>query len=135
MFMLPLFALLQQIMEPIPFFLHFFFLQKSLHSGDFNCYHSLSDSKDTSDPRGMKYLIGSSLLTSYPSMSLTYLHFSIAPLSVVPPLTSPLLSSLAFSCSWVVLHDLSSDHLLTIPLSPVFRLNERPSYFNYQKAL
>ena len=46
-------------------------------------------------------------------------------------------STLAFSCSWEVLQDLGSDHLpilLSIPLSPVFRPNERPPSFNFQKA-
>ena len=46
-------------------------------------------------------------------------------------------STLAFSCSWEVLQDLGSDHLpilLSIPLSPVFRHNERPPFFNFQKA-
>ena len=36
-----------------------------------------------------------------------------------------------------MLQELSSDHLpipLTIPLSPVFRPNERPPFFNFQKA-
>ena len=46
-------------------------------------------------------------------------------------------STLAFSCSWEVLQDLGSDHLpilLSIPLSLVFRPNERPPSFNFQKA-
>ena len=46
-------------------------------------------------------------------------------------------STLAFSCSWEVLQDLGSDHLpilLSIPLSPVFRPNECPPSFNFQKA-
>ena len=46
-------------------------------------------------------------------------------------------SSLALSCSWEVLQDLGSDHLpilLTLPLSPAYRPNERPSSFNFQKA-
>ena len=46
-------------------------------------------------------------------------------------------SSLALSCSWEVLQDLGSDHLpilLSVPLSPVFRPNERPFSFNFQKA-
>ena len=46
-------------------------------------------------------------------------------------------SSLAFSCSSEVLQDLGSDHLpilLSVPLSPVFRSDERPSSFNFQKA-
>ena len=45
--------------------------------------------------------------------------------------------SLALSCSWEVLQDLSSDHLsilLSVSLSPVFRHNERPPSFNFQKA-
>ena len=42
-------------------------------------------------PVGRKYLTGSSLLTSSPSMILTHLPFSIAPLAVVPLLTSSLL--------------------------------------------
>ena len=46
-------------------------------------------------------------------------------------------TTLAFSCSWEVLQDLGSDHLLillSVPLSPVFRPNERPPSFNFQKA-
>ena len=46
-------------------------------------------------------------------------------------------SSLALSCSWEVLQDLGSDHLpilLSIPLSPILRPNERPPSFNFQKA-
>ena len=46
-------------------------------------------------------------------------------------------SSLALSFSWEVLQDLGSDHLiilLSVPLSSVFRLNGRPSSFNFQKA-
>ena len=69
-------------------------------------------------------------------MTLTHLPFYIAPLAIVPLLTSPLLP-LALSCSWEVLQDLGSDSLpilLSVPLSPVFRPNERPSSFNFQKA-
>ena len=43
---------------------------------------------------GRKYAIGSSLLTSFPSMTLTHPPFSIAPLAVVLPLTFPLLPPL-----------------------------------------
>ena len=70
-------------------------------------------------------------------MTLTHPPFSIAPLAVALPLISFAPSSLALSCSWEVLQDLGSDHLpilLSIPLSPVFRPNERPSSFNFQKA-
>ena len=42
-------------------------------------------------PSGRKYSTGSFLLTSSPSMTLTHPPFSIAPLVVAPPLTSPLL--------------------------------------------
>ena len=45
--------------------------------------------------------------------------------------------SLALSCFWEVLQDLGSDHLptlLSVSLSPVFRPNERPPSFNFQKA-
>ena len=46
-------------------------------------------------------------------------------------------SILALSCTWEVLQDLGSDHLpilLSLPLSPVFRSNERPPFFNFQKT-
>ena len=46
-------------------------------------------------------------------------------------------SSLALSSSWEVLQDLGSDHLpilLSVSLSPVFRPNERPPCFIFQKA-
>ena len=45
-------------------------------------------------PAGRKYSTGSSLLTSSLSMTLTHPLFSIAPLAVAPPLTSPLLPPL-----------------------------------------
>ena len=57
--------------------------------GDFNCYHPIWNSKGTSDYRGRKYSSGSSPLNSFPAMTLTYLLFSVAPLTVVPPLISP----------------------------------------------
>ena len=59
--------------------------------GDFNYHHLLWDSRGTSDPAGRKHSTGSSPLTFSPSMTLTYPLFSIAPLTVAPPLTSPLL--------------------------------------------
>ena len=83
-------------------------------------------------------MIGPFYLISFPSITSTYLLFSIAPLAVAPPLTTPLLPPiLVLSCSWDVLHDLGSDHLripLTLTLFPVFRPNERPPSFNFQKA-
>ena len=89
-------------------------------------------------PTRRKYSTGSSLLTSSPSMTLTHPLFSIAPLAVAPLLTSPLLPPLLpFLAFGEVLQDLGSDHLpilLSIPLSLVFRPNERPPSFNFQKA-
>ena len=106
--------------------------------GDFNCHHPLWDSRGTSDPAGRKYSTGSFLLTSSPSMTLTHLLFSIAPLAVAPPLTSLLPPPfLLFPAPGEVLQDLGSDHLpilLSIPLSPVFRPNEHPPSFKFQKA-
>ena len=46
------------------------------------------------------------------------------------------LFSLALSCSWEVLQNLCSNHLpilLTVPLSPVFRPNERLPFLNFRK--
>ena len=47
------------------------------------------------------------------------------------------LFSLTLSCSWEVLQNLGSDHLqilLIVPLSSVFRPNERPPSLNFRKA-
>ena len=60
---------------------------------NFNCHHSLRDSKGTFDLTGRKYLIGLSPLTSFLSMTLKRQLFSIAPLAVAP--LPPLLPSLA----------------------------------------
>ena len=105
---------------------------------NFNYHHSLLTQKVLPTLVGRKYSIGSFPLTSFPSMTLPHLLFSIAPLAVDAPLTFPFApSSLALSCSWEMLQDLGSDHLfilLTVPLSPVFRPNERPLPYNFQKA-
>ena len=75
-------------------------------------------------PHGGNYLTGSSLLTSFSSMTLTYLLFYIAPLAVAPPPDNSFaLFSLTLSCSWEVLQDLGSDHLpifLSVLFSSVF---------------
>ena len=55
--------------------------------GDFNCHHTLWNSRVTDDPVGRKYTTGSFLLTSSSSMTLTCLPFYIAPLAVTPLLT------------------------------------------------
>ena len=101
--------------------------------GDFNCHHPLWDSRGTSDPRGEEvfdWVIYSNLLPLNDPGTPTVLHRSSPDISFAP-------SSLALSCSWEVLQDLGSDHLpilLSVPLSPVFRPNERPPSFNFQNA-
>ena len=105
---------------------------------DFNCHHSLWDSRGTSDPRGEEvfdWIISSNLLPLNDPDTPTLLHRSSG--SCYSPDISFDPSSLALSCSWEVLQDLGSDHLrilLSIPLSPVFRPNERPPSFSFQKA-
>ena len=98
--------------------------------GDFNCHHPLWDSRGTSDPRGEEvfdWVISSDLLPLNDPNTPTLLHRSSGSRSSPDISFAP--STLAFSCSWEVLQDLGSDHLpilLSIPLSPVFRPNERP---------
>ena len=105
---------------------------------DFNCHHPLWDSRGTSDPRGeevFNWVISSDLLPLNDPDTPTLLHRSSGNRSSPDISFAP--STLAFSCSWEVLQDLGSDHLpifLSVPLSPVFRPNERPSSFNFQKA-
>ena len=105
---------------------------------DFNCHHPLWDSNGTSDPRGEEvfdWVISSDLLPLNDPDTPTLLHRSSGRRS--SPDIFFALSTLAFSSSWEVLQDLGSNHLpilLSIPLSPVFRPNERPPSFNFQKA-
>ena len=106
--------------------------------GDFNCHHPLWDSRGTSDPRGEEvfdWVISSDLLPLNDPDTPTLLHRSFGSRSSPDISFAPF--SLALSCSWEVLQDLGSDRLpilLSIPLSPVFRPNERPPSFNFQKA-
>ena len=101
--------------------------------GDFNCHHSLGDSRGTSDPHREEifdWVISSDLLPLNDPDKPTLLHGSSPDISFAP-------STLAFSCSWEVLQDLVSDHLpilLSVRLSLVFRPNECPPSFNFQKA-
>ena len=98
--------------------------------GDFNCHHPLWDSRGTSDPRGEEvfdWVISSNLLPLNDPDTPTLLHRSSGSRSSPDISFGP--STLAFFCSWEVLQDLGSDHLpilLSIPLSLVFRPNERP---------
>ena len=81
------------------------------------------------------WIISSDLLPLNDPDTPTLLHRSSSSRSSPDISFAP--STLAFSCSWEVLRDLGFDHLpilLSIPLSPVFRPNERPPSFNFQKA-
>ena len=89
MFMLSIFTLLRRIAEPNLFPLLYFLLQKSLHSGELPL--PPLDSKGTSNSLGKKYSIGSSPLISFPSMTITYLLFSITRLAIALLLISPFL--------------------------------------------
>ena len=98
--------------------------------GDFNCHYPFWDSRGTSDPRReevLDWVISSDLLPLNDPDTPTLLHRSSGSRSSPDISFAP--STLAFSCSWEVLQDVGSDHLpilLSIPLSPVFRPNERP---------
>ena len=102
--------------------------------GDFNCHHPIRDSRGTSNPLGEEvfdWVISSDLLLLNDPDTPTILHRSSGSRS------SSDISFAPSSRSWEVLQDLGSDHLpilLTVPLSPVFRPNERPPSFNFQKA-
>ena len=65
--------------------------------GDFNCHHPSGTQVVLLIPAGRKYSTGSSLLTSYPSMTLTHPPFSIAPLAVASLLCS------FYSCFFLLL--------------------------------
>ena len=105
---------------------------------DFNCHHPLWDSRGTYDPSGEEvfdWVISSDLLPINDPDTPTLLHRSSGSRSSLDISFAPF--SLSFSCSWEVLQRMGSDHLpilLSVPLSPVFRLNERPPSFNFQKA-
>ena len=106
--------------------------------GDFNCHYPLWDSRGTSDSRGEEAfdrVISSNLLPLNDPDTPTLLHRSSGSRSSPDISFAP--STLAFSCSWEVLQDLGSDHLsilLSVPLSPVYRPNERSLSFNFQKG-
>ena len=106
--------------------------------GDFNCHHPIWDSRGTSNPHGEEvfdWVISSDVLPLNDPDTPTLLHCSSGSRSSPDISFAP--SSLALSCSWEVLQDLGSDHLpifLSIPLSPIYRPNERPPSFNFQKA-
>ena len=125
---LTLFALLRRMAEPTPF-LPPFFPPPEISSLWWASIAIIPSGTQEVLPTLVerKYSIGSSLLTNSPSMALAHLLFSGSRSS---PDISFAPSSLALTCSW----DLGSDQLsilLTVPLSPVFRPNERPPSLNF----
>ena len=86
----PLFACPQRMAEPIPP-LPPFFLSQQISSFWWTSIANTPSGNQESlpTPVGRKYSTGSSPLTSSPSMTLTYLLFSIAPLLTVPLLSPP----------------------------------------------
>ena len=135
----PLFAPPQLMAKLTPFLPPFFSPPKiSSFLGTSIAITPFWESRDTSDPRGEEvfdWVISSDLLPLNDPDTPTLLHRSSGSRSSSDIPFAP--SSLALSCSWEVLQDLGSDHLpilLSILLSPVFRPNERPSSFSFQKA-
>ena len=134
----PLFAPPQRMAEPIPSLPQFFpspeissFWGTSIAITRFGTQEVLPITV------GRKYSTGSSPQTSSPSMTLTHPPFSIAPLAVAPLLTAPLLPLLLLFLApgrcfrtWV----LTTYQFFYLSLSPVFHPNERPPFFNFQKA-
>ena len=108
------------------FSLHPSFLQNLFILGDFNCYHTLWDSRGTSDPRGEEVfdlVISSDLLPLNDPDTSTLLHRFSGSCSSPNIFFAP--SSLSFSCSWEVLQDLGSDHLPILLSVPPLSLSLR----------
>ena len=83
------------------------------------------------------WVISSELLPLNDPDTPTLLHRSSGSRSFPNISFAPSSLALRILLPWEVLQDLGSDHLpilLSIPLSPVFFPNERPSSFNFQKA-
>ena len=131
----PLFALTRRMAEPTPFVPP---PEISLFWGNSIAITSSGTQEVLPTPPGEEafdWVIFSDILPLNDPDTPTLLHRFIGSRS--SPDISFALSSLALSCSWEVLQDLGSDHLsilLSVPLSPVFHLNERPPPFNFQKA-
>ena len=135
----PLFAPPQQIVEPVPSLPQFYLFSRNLFIlGDFNCHQPLWVLRGTSDPHGEEvfdWVISSDLLPLNDTDTPTLLHCFSGSRSSHDISFAP--SSLALSCSWEVFQDLGSGHLpilLSVPLYPIFRPNERPPSFNFKKA-
>ena len=134
-----LFALLRRMVELTPFLPPFFIRQEiSSFWGTSTAITPSGTQEVLATPAEKKYLTGSFFLTSSPSMTLTHPPFYIASLAVTIPFDISFApTSLVLSCSWEMLQNPGSDHLpilLFVPLSLVYRPNERPPSFNFQKA-
>ena len=107
--------------------------------GDLNCNYPLCDSKSTFDFRDEKvfnWVISSDFFPLNDPDIPTFLHCSSGSRS--SPDIYFALSSLALSCSWEVLQNLSSDHLpilLSVYLYPIFRFNEVPHTSIFRKLV
>ena len=135
----PLFTPPQQMAEPTPFLPPFFpSPQISLFWGTSTAITTFGTQEFLPTPRREEvfdWVISSDLLPLNDPDTPTLLHRFSGSRSSPNICFAP--SSLALSCSWEVLQDLDSDHLpilLSIPLSPAYRPNERPPSFNFQKA-
>ena len=135
----PLFAPPQRMAEPIPSLPPFFPPPEIFSFWGTSIAITPSGTQEVlPTPAGRQYSTGSFLLTSSPlndpnTPTLFRRSFGSRSSPDIPFASS----TLACLCSWEVLQDLGSDHLpilLSIPLSPVFRPNERPPSFNFQKA-
>ena len=106
--------------------------------GDFNCYHPLWDSRGTFDPcreEVFDWVISSDLLPLNDPDIPTPLHRFSGSRSSPDISFAP--SSLAFSFSWEVLQDLSSDHLpilLSIPLSLAYRPQQASPFLQFSES-
>ena len=137
---LPLFAPLRRMAEPTPFLPPFFSPPEiSLFWGTSIAITPSGTQEVLPTLVGRKYSTGSSLLTSFPSMILTYLLFSIASLAVAPPLTfSLLLPDSPFLASGRCFRTkvLTTFQFLYLSLSPrsFAPTSVPPPSFNFQKA-
>ena len=131
----PLFAPPRRMAELTPFLLPFFLPPEISSFWGTSIAITPSGTQEVLPiPAGRKYSTGSSPPFNDPDTP-TLLHRSSGSRS--SPDISFASFSLALSYSWEVLQDLGSDHqpiLLSVLLSPVFRPNERPPAFNFQKA-
>ena len=102
---------------------------------DCNCYYSLCDSKVISVPVMRKYLIGSSLRTSFSSIIPILPLFSISPLAVAPLLTSSLFPTLLFLKRAYEFSLQSSPNATNCPSLCAFRPNNWPLTTIFRKLV